>query len=187
MPELTPIQVRAAVAGEQEAAEAVVRAVGRIALPLALAILHDRDEAGEVAQNVAIDVLLGLGRVRDPARVDAWIRRIAVRHALRAARQRRSLWRLRFSLDELVGTSGEPGSAETDEDVALAAALADALAGLPDRQRLALVLRYVHGLSDREIAAALGCRPGTAASLLSRGRDALRRHPLYTEFASGGC
>ena len=45
---------------------------------------------------------------------------------------------------------------------------------LPPRQRAALTLRYVHDLPDDAIAKALGCRPATVRSLLSRGREALR-------------
>ena len=48
------------------------------------------------------------------------------------------------------------------------------LAPLPPRQRAALTLRYVHDLPDDAIARALGCRPATVRSLLSRGREALR-------------
>ena len=52
--------------------------------------------------------------------------------------------------------------------------LSDALAALPHRQRAALVLRFYGGLPDAEIAQALGCRPGTVASLVHRGLAALR-------------
>ena len=52
--------------------------------------------------------------------------------------------------------------------------LSDALAALPHRQRAALVLRFYGGLPDADIAAALGCRPGTVASLIHRGIAALR-------------
>jgi RNA polymerase sigma-70 factor (sigma-E family) len=45
---------------------------------------------------------------------------------------------------------------------------------LPERQRAALVLRYFDDLSDREVARALGCRPGTARSLISRGLATVR-------------
>ena len=58
-----------------------------------------------------------------------------------------------------------------DEGIARALAL---LRPLPPRQRAALTLRYVHDLPDDAIARALGCRPATVRSLLSRGRDALR-------------
>ena len=52
--------------------------------------------------------------------------------------------------------------------------LSDALAALPHRQRAALVLRFYGGLPDADIADALGCRPGTVASLVHRGLAALR-------------
>jgi RNA polymerase sigma-70 factor (sigma-E family) len=52
--------------------------------------------------------------------------------------------------------------------------LSDALASLPHRQRAALVLRFYAGLPDADIADALGCRPGTVASLIHRGLAALR-------------
>ncbi|GAB2485265.1 SigE family RNA polymerase sigma factor [Jatrophihabitans fulvus] len=52
--------------------------------------------------------------------------------------------------------------------------LRDVLAGLPERQRAALVLRFYEGLDDADIADALHCRPGTVRSLVSRGLAALR-------------
>ncbi|MFD0904152.1 RNA polymerase sigma factor [Actinomadura sediminis] len=49
-----------------------------------------------------------------------------------------------------------------------------ALTRLPVRQREAIVLRYYLGLSEAEIAAAMGVRAGTVKSTISRGLDALR-------------
>ncbi len=46
---------------------------------------------------------------------------------------------------------------------------------LRQRQRAAIVLRYWQDLPEAEIAAVLGCRPGTVKSLLSRGLTTLRR------------
>ncbi|MFN2560293.1 MAG: SigE family RNA polymerase sigma factor [Jatrophihabitans sp.] len=48
------------------------------------------------------------------------------------------------------------------------------LAKLPSRQRAPVVLRYYVGLSDMEIAAELGCRPGTVRSQISRALTSLR-------------
>ena len=61
--------------------------------------------------------------------------------------------------------------------------LSQLLRTLPERQRAALVLRYFHDLPDEQIAAALGCRPATVCSLLSRGLATMRErasqpHPL---------
>jgi RNA polymerase sigma-70 factor (sigma-E family) len=51
----------------------------------------------------------------------------------------------------------------------------DVLSRLSDRQRKAVVLRYYEDLTEAEIAAVLGCRPGTVKSLLSRGLARLRK------------
>jgi RNA polymerase sigma factor (sigma-70 family) len=56
----------------------------------------------------------------------------------------------------------------------VALAVRDALQVLTPRQRAAIVLRYFEDLPEREIAAALGCRPGTVKSLLSRGITKLK-------------
>lgn len=52
-----------------------------------------------------------------------------------------------------------------------------ALAGLPRRQRVVLVLRYYEQQSDAEIAELLGAREGTVRSLATRAFATLRRHP----------
>ena len=58
----------------------------------------------------------------------------------------------------------------------VAVAVRDALAALTPRQRAAVVLRYYEDLPERDIAAALGCRPGTVKSLLARGLRTLKEH-----------
>ena len=49
-----------------------------------------------------------------------------------------------------------------------------ALDRIPARRRAALVLRYYEDLPVRGVAAALGCRPGTAKSLIHRGLQSLK-------------
>jgi RNA polymerase sigma factor (sigma-70 family) len=145
----------------------------KVARTTALAILGDRDAAADVAQEVAIVAVAKHPRLRDPDALDPWLRRIAVRRALEHARRNR-----RRREAELAHQNGRPAAEDAD---ALGAALA-LLAGLPPAQRAALTLRYVHDLTDEEIAHALGCRPGTVRSLLSRGRAAIRaRHDARKE------
>jgi RNA polymerase sigma-70 factor (sigma-E family) len=52
-------------------------------------------------------------------------------------------------------------------------AVTHAVAQLPTRQRAVVVLRYFADWSERDIAHAIGCRPGTVKSLLSRARTRL--------------
>ncbi|MEU2613019.1 sigma factor-like helix-turn-helix DNA-binding protein [Micromonospora sp. NPDC007271] len=56
------------------------------------------------------------------------------------------------------------------------AAVRAALRRVRPRQRAALFLRFYLDLPEREIAAALGCRPGTVKTLIHRGLAALREH-----------
>jgi RNA polymerase sigma factor (sigma-70 family) len=50
-----------------------------------------------------------------------------------------------------------------------------AVCRLPARQRAVIVLRFYQDLPETEIAALVGCRPGTVKSRLSRGLAALRK------------
>lgn len=155
-----------------------------IALRTAAGIMGSREQAADIAQDVAVDVLRSLDRLREPDAFDAWVRRIAVRHALRALRKQRSQPApVPFGLD------WEPSDVladDTDHDLVIAAraALLHALTTLPPRQRVALALRYIHGLTDREIAAAIGCRRGTANALLSRGRATLRQSTVLKDLVA---
>jgi RNA polymerase sigma factor (sigma-70 family) len=49
------------------------------------------------------------------------------------------------------------------------------LRALPVKQRTVLVLRYYEDLSEQQIAAVMGCRPGTVKSLAARALDQLRK------------
>jgi RNA polymerase sigma-70 factor (sigma-E family) len=64
--------------------------------------------------------------------------------------------------------------ADLAETVAARCTVWQLLATLPPRQRAAIVLRHFHDLPEREIAQALGCRPVTVRSLISRGLAAMR-------------
>jgi RNA polymerase sigma factor (sigma-70 family) len=173
------------VARSESEVEELARRATRLALRTSAAILESREEAGDVAQDVAIDVLRSLDKLRDPSAFDAWVHRITVRHALRRLKRRSGARRTETPLALLL-ESDEPAAREgLDRNTVLAArhALAAALAELPAKQRLALALRYVHDLSDAQIADALGCRTGTVHALLSRGRQKLRHDPQLAELA----
>lgn len=179
-------EVRRLRGGDPEGAEALARRATRLALRTAAALLESREEASDIAQDVAVDALRSLGKLRDPDAFDAWVHRITVRHTMRRLRRRRKLRKAETPLAVLPEAAQPPVPQDIDPDALIAArqALATAFTRLPARQRLALALRYVQDLSDAEIAAALGCREGTVHALLSRGRHALRRDPHLMEIAT---
>jgi RNA polymerase sigma factor (sigma-70 family) len=174
--------------GDPSAAEELARRACRLALRTSGAILRSRDEAADVAQDVAVEVLCSLHRLREPEAFDAWVHRITVRQAVGHLKRagRRGAAETPLALLAELDEPDASGDLDPEELIAARGVLATALAELPPRQRLALALRYVHDLSDAEIAAALRCRTGTVHALLSRGRAGLRRDAHLAQFAPGG-
>ena len=129
---------------------------------VALGVLGAGPGADDVAQEVAVEAMRSRRAGRDPQRLDGWLHKVATRTAIRHAKRERR--RRDRELD---------APAPVSTDASLQPAL-DLLAGLPERQRAALTLRYVLDLPDEAIARAMGCREVTVRSLLSRGRATLR-------------
>jgi RNA polymerase sigma factor (sigma-70 family) len=176
-------QVRRFRRGDGDAAEPLARRALRISLRTATALMRTREDAADVAQEVAVDVLGSLRELRDPEAFDAWVHRITVRHAMRRLKRERSARRIEAPLGllDVEGLRGATPDSDVDSRLAARRALVGALSRLPVRQRIALALRYVHDLPDAEIAAALGCRVGTVHALLSRGRRSLREDQQLVE------
>jgi RNA polymerase sigma factor (sigma-70 family) len=155
---------REAPALEREEQAVASRAL-TVAQRTAYGVLGDREAARDVAQEVAVVAIRRHGALRDRRALDAWLHRIAVRAALREAHRSRR----RRAAEQARAAERPPANGDDLRS------LLGLLEGLPSRQRAALTLRYAHDLTDDEIAHALGCRAGTVRSLLSRGREALRR------------
>jgi RNA polymerase sigma-70 factor (ECF subfamily) len=162
--------------GDGDAAEPLARRALRLSLRTSSALMRNREDSADVAQEVAVDVLRSVSKLRDPEAFDAWVHRITVRHAMRRLKKEQTSRKIETSLTLLDEESlrGEIPLSDIDSTLAARQALVEALSRLPAKQRIALALRYVHDLPDAEIAAALGCRVGTVHALLSRGRKSLR-------------
>jgi RNA polymerase sigma factor (sigma-70 family) len=169
--------------GDGDAAEPLARRALRLSLRTASALMRSREDSADVAQEVAVDVLRSLGKLRDPEAFDAWVHRITVRHAMRRLKREQATRKTETPLALLDEESlrGETPLSDIDSTLAARHALVEALSRLPAKQRIALALRYVHDLPDAEIAAALGCRVGTVHALLSRGRKSLRADQQLVE------
>jgi RNA polymerase sigma factor (sigma-70 family) len=176
-----PLPLEAARRGDDDALERVAEHVLRVALRTAGGVLRGRDEAGDIAQEVAIEVIRDLAQLRDLERFDAWVHRITVRRTLRVLKRGRARRAAETPLD-LLGDAVPPDPDDPFEAFAAGAAVRAALADLPERQQLAVVLRYGHDLTEREVADALGCRPGSAAAMLSRARTALKASPALEAY-----
>lgn len=146
-----------------------------------------REDAEEVAQDTLLKVFESFDQLQDPARVKAWVFRIAKNYCL--MKRRRSVFapNHELSLDELLPNSAGDGEraiqvadgAELPEDRVLRSELGDelekALRELPDIYRSVVLLRDVEGLSTSEAADVLDLTEDTVKQRLHRGRLALRK------------
>jgi RNA polymerase sigma-70 factor, ECF subfamily len=168
--------VRLAQEGELEAfAELVHRHERRLRIVL-LRILDDARDVEEAVQDAFVQSWRNLDRYRADAGFFTWLYRIGVNAALARARRKERVLVALESL-ESEGASHVPGELlpETAAEASdLRTRILGALAQLPFEHREAVVLRDVAGLSNAEVAEALGVSLAAAKSRIHRGRLELR-------------
>jgi RNA polymerase sigma factor (sigma-70 family) len=160
--------VRRARRGDTLAMSALIDAatpyLGRLCGAIALG---DGDDA---LQEVLIAVFQRLHTLREPEAFWGWLRTLATREALRFVRGRAALASaMTVSLSDVEQWYRQSGDFVQDVEVR------QALEGLAAEQRSVLYLRLIEGLSEAEVADALGVATGTAKSRLSRARLAFSK------------
>lgn len=160
--------------GDRAAARMLTLRLAPRALGYAARILSDRAEAEDVAQ----EAMLRLWRVapqwrQGEARVSTWLYRVVTNlctDRLRA-RQRRGTPGGAEEMDAVA--DGGPGVEARMMGADRMAALDEALAALPERQRMAVVLRHIEEMTNPEIAAVMEIGVEAVESLVARGKRAL--------------
>lgn len=159
--------------GDPEAARLLTSRLAPRVLGYATRLLSDRAEAEDVTQ----EAMLRLWKVapdwrRGEAQVSTWLYRVVTNLCtdLRRGRHRRP----GVGLDDAPevasgGISAVASMIEADRMAALNAALS----ALPERQRQAVVLRHIEGLSNPEIGSVMGLGVEAVESLTARGKRAL--------------
>lgn len=124
-------------------------------------IVHNVERAEDIAQDAFMQLLIHWKKVSRYERPDAWVRRVAIRLAMRSIRreQKRSLVERRSETQQL------PGPIDVD--------LTDAIAQLPPQQRSAVALFYFEDRPMEEIADILGCSTSTGWVHLHKARKRL--------------
>ena len=132
-------------------------------------IARDRTIAEDAVQEACLRAWRDLPSLRDPARYEAWLRRLLVRACLDLLRRdRRSAVAATQARDPGMATSDVGG------EVARRDALERAFRRLSPEHRAVVVLTHLEDLSTRETAAVLGIPPGTVKSRLHHALRGLR-------------
>ncbi len=175
-------QVRAALLEDLDAGFAeLVREYQQLVYTTVLRVCRHHDDAEDLAAEVFLRAYRALRTYEAAAigvlRPRAWLVTIALNLGRNELRNRGRRPR-QVAFDVVPDGELQRGSLDAFDEIAgrldHREALAELTACLPERQRVAVLLRHLCGLSSPEVAEILGCPEGTARSHVSRGLTTLR-------------
>lgn len=167
--------------GDEEALGHLYDRFGQAVYSLCLRIVRDSATAEELTQEVFVRLWRSAASFdAQRGRLSTWLLRIAHNLALNEIRRRQSRpvtapdadWEAESAT--LADTSAESDPAQLAALRERAMAVRAALAKLPEAQRVAIELAFFGGLSQAEVAAALGDPLGTVKSRIRVGLQRLR-------------
>lgn len=167
--------IRRCLSGQMEAYGSLVERYGPQIINLAFAMLGDRHEAEDIAQEAFVRAYRGLPRFRRKARFSSWLYQIALnlcRDRLKArVRRGRSAGE-----DPLTGLDGGPGEQAPRRlaEGELSEKMREAIQRLPPLYRDCFTLRHLHGLDYEKVAEIMKISPETARVRTYRAREMLR-------------
>lgn len=156
--------------GDREAARALTHRLTPRVLGFASRMLGDRSEAEDVAQ----EAMLRLWRIapdwrQGEAKVTTWLYRVVSNLCTDRLRRRRGV-----GLDEIAEpVDDRPSVEENMLQTQRHTALDNALLSLPERQRQAVILRHIEGVSNPDIAGLMDISVEAVESLTARGKRTL--------------
>jgi len=161
--------------GDRDALRTLYEAYKDRVYSIAFYFFHgDAGAAGDVTQQVFLKLIDGMAKYRGDAAFSTWLYRIVVNACVDRSRR----WRAEAPI-EPAALDAIAARAVSHENVLVrrevARSVQDAIATLPPRLRLPILLRYFDELSYAEMAAALNCSIGTVSSRLSRAHQQLAR------------
>src|SRR5438105_3706490 len=158
---------RAAIHGDREAFEMIIRTHSRPLFAIAYGILQNREEAEDAVQDTLVKGWKSRWRVRDPEKFPAWLCMIARHRARDVFRKRRT--------NSFAHETHETNESEGTDTTELDRQLHSALAALPEIHRAAISLRYFEEMDYATIENRLGLSNGSLRGILGRALATMRK------------
>jgi RNA polymerase sigma-70 factor, ECF subfamily len=156
--------------GDQDAFRQLASRYARKSFALAKRIAANDEDAEEIVQEAMIRVWTTAPRWRPEAAFQTWLYRIVINLCLNQCRRKPFA-----PLDE-AGDPADPSASVADEleRQQTDRLVANAIARLPERQQMVLILTYYEGFSNAETAEMMDTSVSSVESLLVRAKRALR-------------
>ncbi|MEY7971792.1 RNA polymerase sigma factor SigM [Saccharomonospora xinjiangensis] len=164
--------IAAHAAGDPHAFNELVRRHRDRMWAVALRTVRDPEEAADALQDAFISAFRAASNFRAESQVTTWLHRIVVNACLDRVRRRQARPTVPLP-DTSHQEPAVPRDSMAERETRLV--IKDALAELPEEQRLPIVLVDVEGYSVAETAQLLGIAQGTVKSRCARGRAKLAK------------
>jgi RNA polymerase sigma-70 factor (ECF subfamily) len=158
--------IEAARGGDAAAFEELVRQYERLVLVTALRLLGNLDDAQDASQEVFLKLYRSLRKVEAASNISGWLYRVTI-NVCHDLRRRKPLEPLDNAAD---ARSTEADPQRSSMEAERRRVLQMSLRMLPEKERAALVLRDLQGLSTSEVARVLGSSEATVRSQVSKAR-----------------
>jgi RNA polymerase sigma-70 factor (ECF subfamily) len=161
--------------GDEAAMNQLLRQYWSPLVAYVTSLINDRAQAEDVVQDTFLDLWNRSGAWDVSGSLAAFLYKVARHLALNQARRRRVRLRRAWHLKREADSRRPPTALDTIERVELAAAINEAIRGLPPRRGEVFTLGYLHELKHSEIAAAMGISVQTVKNHMSAALGQLRR------------
>ncbi len=163
--------IEAARAGDLAAFDQLMRQYERLVLVTAYRLLGNLEDAKDASQEVFLRLYRNLRKLRNDDNVSGWLYRVTV-NVCHDLRRRRPLETPVEEALEIAAAEADPQQAAAETERRRALELSLRL--LSERERAAVVLRDLEGLSTEEVARAMGSTEATVRSHISQARMKMR-------------
>jgi RNA polymerase sigma-70 factor (ECF subfamily) len=163
--------------GDTRAFGTLVERYQRRVIGVAMAVVHNQEDALELAQETFVRAFQSVGKFESRSSFSTWLYRIAANIAIdfRRRERRHPTMRGEEAENEIQRLPSKLGdSFKEAQRSEMSRRIRDALAELTQEHRAAILLREVEGLSYDEISEVMQCPRGTVMSRLHYARNHLR-------------
>ncbi|MFC1715178.1 sigma-70 family RNA polymerase sigma factor [Candidatus Poribacteria bacterium] len=168
--------VQRAIQGERDAFEELVRKYQDAIYGLAFHITGNFADAQDITQQTFVTAYLKLSKLRSPARFIQWLKRIVINESVSWMRKQQRISRLQERMD--YSHNPVPTPHQEYEEKEINAAVRKAMGLLSEKNRLAITMYYIDGLTQREVGSFLGIPTSTVGNRISRGKKQLREEMI---------
>lgn len=138
----------------------------------------DQAFAEDITQQTFLKLFTAIQQFRGESEFTTWLYRLVVNACMDERRRRKRLMAMEGEAAQV------PAAGKTLQETEyarneVAAAVRSAIKDLKPKFRMAILLKYIEGLSYEEIALVMGCSKGTVASRLNRGHSQLAKRLAF--------